>query len=382
MNQIYLSITPFFPTKQSFRGPYILDQVKAIQNSKKYRVIVLKPKSFLSNEMDYEYDNIFVYRFKVYNLPSNILPWLFNKLSYNSLLKKLNKIDVNLNEVSIAHAHSTSNGYLVNALKRKNPKITTLLQHHGFDVLNLDLGILSKFSCYRILIQKYSSKICNEIDLHIGVSNRTIDCLKSFKKIHIKNKYILYNGVDLNKFYRIEDLKDDHHFTIGCIANFLPLKDQITLIKAVHQLVKNGMNDIRVIFIGSGATLEPCTTYIIDNKLDNYFEFRKEVQHHELLIFYNSINLFVLPSYYEAFGCVYTEAFSCGVTFMAVKNQGISEYIYPEDEDKWLIEPGDYSSLAEKINNFRLQRFTQRLKFPIDINILVETFLCQLENKQ
>lgn len=382
MNQIYLTITPFFPTKQSFRGPYIVDQVKTIQNSKKFRVIVLKPKSFFSNEMDYVYDNIFVYRFNVYNLPSYIFPFLFNKFSCNSLLNKLNKINVNLNEVSIAHAHSTSNGYLLSAIKRYNPKIKTILQHHGFDVLNQDLGILSQFRWYRLLMQKYSSNICNKVDLHVGVSDKTINYLKSFKEINIKNAYRLYNGVDLNKFYKIEGLKDTRYFKIGCIANFWPLKDQITLIKAVQQLIKNGMIDLHVVFIGSGATLKLCMTYIRDNKLDNFFEFKKEVQHHELINFYNSINLFVLPSYYEAFGCVYTEAFACGVNFMAVNNQGISEYIYPEDEDKWLIEPGDFNALVERINNFRKYNYVQRLKYPIDINSLVGAFLNHLDNEQ
>ena len=45
------------------------------------------------------------------------------------------------------------------------------------------------------------------------------------------------------------------------------------------------------------------------------------MMHENLPSFYQSLDLFVLPSYYEAFGCVYAEAYSCGVPFIAVKNQ-------------------------------------------------------------
>ena len=40
-------------------------------------------------------------------------------------------------------------------------------------------------------------------------------------------------------------------FTIGCVANFWKLKDQITLIKAVEILLLNGLK-IEVKFVGTG----------------------------------------------------------------------------------------------------------------------------------
>ena len=44
---IYLVITPFFPSAQSFRGPYVYDQVKAIMCDGRYRVIVMMPDSWM-----------------------------------------------------------------------------------------------------------------------------------------------------------------------------------------------------------------------------------------------------------------------------------------------------------------------------------------------
>ena len=47
--------------------------------------------------------------------------------------------------------------------------------------------------------------------------------------------------------------------------------------------------------------------------------------------FYNSIDLFVLPSYYEALGCVYLESWATHTPFVGVEGQGISELIIDED---------------------------------------------------
>ena len=42
MKKHYIIITPFFPTKECFVGPFIYDQVKAIAKESKYEVSVIK----------------------------------------------------------------------------------------------------------------------------------------------------------------------------------------------------------------------------------------------------------------------------------------------------------------------------------------------------
>jgi hypothetical protein len=86
-----LTITPFFPTLSDFRGTFIYDQVKAIQEIGQYEVIVFKPKLWHSTEKDYEFEGISVYRFNAYEIPSSILPGLFDFLSTVSLHRKLSK---------------------------------------------------------------------------------------------------------------------------------------------------------------------------------------------------------------------------------------------------------------------------------------------------
>lgn len=375
MRPYYISITPFFPTPTNFRGPFVYDQVKAIKKTAKYEVVVFKPKSWYSSEEDYEYEGIKVYRFKTYELPSNIVPGLFDFLSTRSLHRKMKAIGINTQEIAVVHAHVNSFGIFATALKKGNSFIKTLVQHHGFDVLSLDNGILSGKKWHHNWVKKYGIKISNAIDLHVGVSAKTLEFLTNYPEIKVKESYVLYNGVDTEKFYPIPGTKDSNYFTIGCIGNFWPLKDQITLLKALKILIEKGMTTIRCKFIGSGITLESCQVFVVQNQLMEYVTFQSEMSHQELNNFYNSLDVFVLPSYYEAFGCVYTEAYACGVSFLAVAGQGIGEVIPSEEHYKWLIKKGDFVYLAEIIQNYITNRYEQKLSKSIALDDTIGNFL-------
>lgn len=93
MKNIYLQITPFFPTKENFRGPYIYDQVKAINDNSDFEVIVIKPISIFDKNIKENYIyQICAFNFIVYDLPSSILPGLFHNLNMYRLEKFIKDI--------------------------------------------------------------------------------------------------------------------------------------------------------------------------------------------------------------------------------------------------------------------------------------------------
>ena len=57
---IYLVVTAFFPSVESFRGPYVYDQVKAIMKDGRYQVVVMMPGLCFQKNDDYDYDGIHV----------------------------------------------------------------------------------------------------------------------------------------------------------------------------------------------------------------------------------------------------------------------------------------------------------------------------------
>lgn len=377
----YLCITPFFPTKESFRGPFIYDQVKAIERNSEYKVVVFKPYSFRFKEDDYEFEGIKVYRFTDYTLPSNILPnSISNRLTYRSFLKKIRDLGIKPEEVAVIHSHTIDTANIAAWLKRDYPDVYSIIQHHGFDVAAETNGILSKYSWHKKICRKYASQLCNTVDLNIGVSNKTLEYVKELPDINLKDSYVLYNGVDTTKFYPKNKKNKSDEFIIGCVGNFWELKDQMTLIRALEEIIKNSSNnlegkEIKVKFIGTGPTRKGCEEYIEEKGIQRYFEFIDSLPHNKLPYFYRGLDLFVLPSYSEAFGCVYTEAYACGVPFMGVKDQGISEIIPYSEKDYWLIEKEDYNNLANLIIRFSNISKSQSLSVSFSIDDLISSFI-------
>ena len=375
--KIYLVITELFPTQESFRGPYVYDQVKAIEKDGRYEVVVLRPTSWLSKEKDYEYGGVKVHRFTRYDLPSNMWPGSNIWLSLRAMDKCLKRLGIAYSDITVVHAHVSNNARFANHVKYQNKKCLTVLQHHGYDVLGLSLGRFSKKEWHRKRASWYGVRECNKIDLHVGVSKEILQYLDRNEGIKLNSKYVLYNGVNTDKFFKKSSnlLGENKTFTIGCVANFWKLKDQITLIKAVEILVESDYTDIKVSFVGTGYTREDCEQSIQEKGLEQYFEFNNEVDHTQLNAYYNTLDLFVLPSYWDSFGCVYVEAYACGVPFMTAKGTGITELIPKADFEKWVIEPHDYIALARNIKHYMDKHEKQTLNSTIDIDTLVHNYL-------
>ena len=400
-NKYYLIITPFFPSQSSFRGPFIYDLVNAVKKTGKYKnVIVFKSKKWTDKKEYYYYNGIKVHLFNTINLPSYIFNGCFNKINSFLFLKALKRFDIPIEQIEVAHGHTSSFGSFGLALKRKNPQIITVLHHHDPDPYTIRNGLFSNWRLNLWIRAVINIHLFKHIDWHVCVSNYVKENLISFpsssineqyhsylnklkklkifnlKSPKIKNLYILYNGVDLSKFKK-DSLYRHEIFTIGCIGNFVDWKNQITLLQALDVLKKEyKVSDFKMLFIGSGPELKNCKQYTDKNDLQNNVVFYQEVDHTKLNYFYNQLDLFCLPSYFEGFGCVYTEAAACGVPFILTNHQGASEYIIDEEIDRWTIDnPIDASSLAKLIYKFYMYRYSQHYKYSFDINHLVKNFI-------
>ena len=356
----YIVISPLFPDDNSHTGSYVYDQVKTIIDLSDYNVKVIKVTSLFSSKKDYNFKGIEVKIFKVLDLPFFIFPGLFNWV--NAIRIKQFFIAHNLvAELDVIHAHVCyPSAYLANSIATVL-NVRTMIQHHGIDALQLLNGRLSFITKIqkKILINR-SLKQLNEIGLNVSVSNKVRKELHRYSNYKPKNEFILYNGVDRSKFFKKETAKNDV-FTIGCVANYWKIKDHITLIKSIQEILEDG-NIIKLRLIGSGPTLSSCKKYVVENNLSKYINFEKDIAHEKLNDFYNSIDLFVLPSYYEALGCVYLESWSTNTPFIAIKNQGISELIPEHEIDNLLVDEKSPSSLKEKI----LIEYNRKRSFPFD----------------
>ena len=406
----YIVVTPFFPSPDSWRGAYVLDQVKAIMRNSDYEVVVIRADR---TESEYKVDGVKVYTYRTWEMPSNILNGIFNGRNARSFVRRVLALGIDPQQVALVHCHVSMSAACGLALKRLNPNIKVLLQHHDLDPVNLRSGVKLRNNRFNIRYRaKKAIALYDEVDLHICISeacrecltlfpnprvNEAFDdCLRSLKlceglpAIKVKDSYVLYNGVDKSLFEAglngLSGSKGDG-FRIGCIGNFQELKDHITLIKAFERFVTTTTTrtttatrtTTKLSLLGTGETRAMCEEYIREHGLEEYVEWPSEVTHDKLPEYYRSLDLFVLPSYFEGFGCVYTEAAACGVPFMGCVNQGYSEYIPDEEKDKWLIQPHDYEQLARLIERYYKERNEQRLCHSYDINELVKDYLKYIE---
>lgn len=400
--KIYLCVTPFFPSPKRWQGAYVLDQVKAIQRNSDYEVVVFKTNPLSDKEEDYIVDGVKVHTLRPLLMPSYILNGMTEGIVGRLFVRRLKKLGIDPHEVAFVHCHTASHAAFGFGVTRVNPSAKVIIQFHDLDPYTLRNGKWAEKRWNVRYRAKKSLSAFNRADLLICISTPVLDNLLAFPKarpqevypsymarlehlkdfpvVKPKNTYVLYNGVDTTLFYPQPKTRKEDIFRIGCIANFQDLKDHLTLIKAFELLHQKGYEKMVLSLLGSGGTKEECVSYLENHGLMDYVEWPQEVTHEALPVYYNSLDLFVLPSIYEGFGCVYTEAYACGVPFMGVYDQGAAELIAPEERDKWLIQPHDYTQLAHIIEQQYRERNKQHLFKPYAINALIIQFLTYIKH--
>ena len=375
MKNKYICITPFFPSKNSCEGIFIYDQILEIKRQTNLDILIIKLSSIYKNEDSYKYKGITVHIFKLLDLPRFYFAGLFSKINGKRFYFFLKKI-TNINSITHIHGHvNYPSAFLISYLKKKI-SFFSIIQHHGLDVYQKRHFNFFQRIFYNVYFHPNSVKILNELDLVVGVSNKVLESLKKSKNYLPKRELVVYNGVDKSKFYKLTNKQNKNKFVIGCIGNFWITKGQKVLINAVDILLKNHFDNIEIKFVGKGKNLNYIKNYVKELKLDNYINFKEYIENHNLNQFYNSIDIFVLPSYYEALGCVYMEAWSTETPFIGIENQGISELLNEKQKVKMLSKEKDAADLSEKILFFYNNRsYTNEFNSKFYLNNTIKNFL-------
>ena len=375
MKNKYICITPFFPSKHSCEGIFIYDQILEIKKQTNLDILIVKLSSIYKNEDSYKYKGITVHIFKLLDFPRFYFAGLFSEINGKRFYFFLKKI-TNINSITHIHGHvNYPSAFLISYLKKKI-SFFSIIQHHGLDVYQMRHFNFFQRIFYDVYFHPNSVKILNELDLVVGVSNKVLESLKKSKNYFPKRELVVYNGVDKSKFYKLTTNQNKNKFVIGCIGNFWITKGQKVLINALDILLNNHFDNIEIKFVGKGKNLNYIKNYVKDLKLDNYINFIEYIEHQNLNQFYNSIDIFVLPSYYEALGCVYMEAWSTETPFIGVENQGISELLNEKQKVKMLSKEKDAADLSEKILFFYNNRsYTNEFNSKFYLNNTIKNFL-------
>ena len=393
MKPVYLYVTPFFPTPTSWRGSFCLDFVRSLERTGLYDVRVFVP----GRGKDYEVGGLKVHRFASWQLPSAIFPFLFNRHNAKRFLKAVHQAGIEPATVAVCHVNTAACGPYALAAKRAFPRCRALLQHHSLQAFGLNRGVLSECWLHNVIQFPILRRMHEAIDCHVFVSEQTrrsfyaapdtswtsyahyrrqMRGLGFYRPVRQGRSVVLHNGVDTNLFTPKgrEATTNGGPFTIGAVANFEALKGHVILIEALAQIGEK-LGDWRLKIVGSGPKERQIRDVLSRNGLESRVEIIREMAHDALPDFYRSLDLFVLPSVFEAFGCVYTESFACGTPFIACAGQGMDDLVPEAERDLWLAAPGDAEDLAKKIVSYYDRRPRQLLTGEIAIDPLVCEFL-------
>jgi glycosyltransferase involved in cell wall biosynthesis len=121
---------------------------------------------------------------------------------------------------------------------------------------------------------------------------------------------------------------------------------------------------IKVIWVGRKDAIKGYETIIHLKKFFCVIECW-DIPHEKMPIYYNSADVFVLPSLYEGMPLTVLEAMACGIPIVAYNVGGLSDVVF-NDVNGYLVELGNFNELLEKIrlayeNKKRLGRNGRKL---------------------
>ena len=166
---------------------------------------------------------------------------------------------------------------------------------------------------------------------------------------------VIHNGVDGGRFFpnpavrarmRVEMGIADDEFCIGCVGNLLPVKDHMTVLRAVGRAA-GVWQRWRLVIAGEGSERPKLEAF-----LDGHPDWKARVslpgisdRIPELL---NAMDTYVLPSLSEGISNSLLEAMSAGLPVIATNTGGNPEVV-ADGESGLLFPVGDFSTLAEKL---------------------------------
>lgn len=128
------------------------------------------------------------------------------------------------------------------------------------------------------------------------------------------------------------------------VGRLVPFKNPELLIPALELILRKGLNACLIV-IGQGPLRKRLVKLSQRYKIGKHIHFLGNVEPNKLALYYNSADLFVMPSWYESFSQVSLEALVSGTRVLV--SSGMVEFhtLFPEVET---FSPDSPNELAEK----------------------------------
>lgn len=273
-----------------------------------------------------EMDSITIYRLPTYKFFVERHPILkFNK-KQKKLLEKLKQEKIDFCIFQTRFWSTTIQG----GMFCKKNHIPSLLIEHGTSHFTQDNKVIETLGAW---YEHFLTSIVKRMNRNFyGVSEECIEWLKHF---HIKGKGVFYNSINLEEYGLYFNQKyqlpiKQNYLVIGFIGRIIQNKGINELVEVYRDLVEK--YPITLVIAGDGPLKET-----IEQKNQDII-FTGNLDHEEVMKLYNSIDIFINPSYSEGLPTTVLEAglMKCAVV---ATNVGGTPEIIEDGENGLLCEP-------------------------------------------
>jgi teichuronic acid biosynthesis glycosyltransferase TuaC len=169
----------------------------------------------------------------------------------------------------------------------------------------------------------------------------------------LRDVRVLHNGVDTALFTPRDS--DDGRGTAPTLrtlsaGRLVDTKANDLVVRAIAMLSARGLS-VEHTIAGDGPEMGRLRRLATELGIADRVRFTGAYPHADLPALMRESDLFVLPSWDEAFGIVYLEAMASGVPVIAASDGGATD-IVTEGADGWLVGPRDVDAIADAIAGF------------------------------
>lgn len=337
-----LCLTPWFPNAPGEReGNYIHDSVMALrEHGIEVKVLLSRVwKPWQRNEPCYQAfpADLSLEMVRYPGIPRDYLRSLSNRMLFSCLYRKAMAY-ARKHRVQLIHAHTEALAEIASSVAGKLG-ISSVVTIHGINTSHRYLGTAAQKEHFRKALNA-----CDRVVL-VGEPLRQYFAAITGRDDHFR---VVHNG------FRLPDACGKREICTGIIKRLISVsnlhegKGLDLTIRALAMLQASGIRDWSYHIVGDGYMRAELEQLVQSLNLQKKITFIGAVEHAEVASHLKQADLFVLPSYREAFGIAYLEAMACGLLVIGVEGQGAAEFIRHR-ENGLLTKPKDIDDLAGHI---------------------------------
>jgi glycosyltransferase involved in cell wall biosynthesis len=281
-----------------------------------------------------EIDGVEIYHSRYLAVPGGYFKAYWGYIYYSSMLSKVTELHTK-NPFDLIHAHGSAPDDFGAYLLSEKLDLPYVLTIHGDAVYKL-VKHGGRF--------RNTKKSVLHADAVVGVSSKVVDRVRTFTGRE-KSLYTVLNGFIPGE--QETNSNDSNEVKILFAATLIERKGCKYLIDAFKKLTARFEN-ISLTVAGGGPLLNEMKKRAENLNISDHIIFTGVVAHSDMLKYMASCDIFIMPSWDEAFGVVYLEAMSQKKPVIGTEDEGITDVVI-DGVNGLLVKPRDVDSIVGKL---------------------------------